>query len=75
MPWPPRGQTSLFMVVALEDREKRLGRGRRAESRVLEPSSHQEKNASNVYEIYATLCNFCNRRAVTIQTYTLPGSS
>ena len=45
-----------------------------AESGVLELSSDENVHKTPT-NIYATLYNFCNCRAVTIQTNTLPGSS
>ena len=46
-----------------------------AESGVLELSSHEESCIKTPTNIYATLYNVCNRRAVTIQTNVLPGYS
>ena len=67
MPWPPRGLTSVLIFVVLQSREERRSRERRAESGVLELSSH-ERNCIKTPSNYATLYNICNRRAVTIQT-------
>ena len=46
-----------------------------AESGVLELFSHEINYIKTPTTVYATLYNICNRRAVTIQTNTLPGSS
>ena len=75
-PDPLQDLTSFLIFDVIEDREERWSGERRVESgeRSAELFSQEKNRIETPTNIYATLCNFCNRRAVTIQTSTLPGS-